>query len=310
MKKKNILIIVLGVLIAAAVLILSLNLYRSKQPYYKKYHYIAHALGGIDHRDYTNSKEALELSYANGYRLMEVDFLYTSDGYLVCRHNWNNNLEDGFSKENIPNYNTFMKSKMYGKYTTLDIADIIQFAMDHPDVYFVTDFKSYTYDICDAIEALQNTVKKMGYQNLNNQFVFQCYSYEDYERINQRFSFNNYILTLYRMKDILKEENGMDEIVDFCVKNNIKVVTLPKKYATYENCKKLKAKGIQVYSHTINSLKEWIELRKIGVDGIYTDYISPLLICKLLIIGVVGFFLLIIIIFLSYQKILAIKKKR
>ena len=42
------------------------------QPYYKKYSYIAHALGGIDNQDYTNSKEALEYSYSMGYKYLII----------------------------------------------------------------------------------------------------------------------------------------------------------------------------------------------------------------------------------------------
>ncbi|MFA9376839.1 MAG: glycerophosphodiester phosphodiesterase family protein [Lachnotalea sp.] len=273
MKKKLkilILITIVGILSAFIITLLKWN----SQPYYDKYQFISHALGGIDNLDYTNSQEALDYSYSRGSRLMEVDLLYTSDGHLICRHNWNQELGDGFSKENIPDYETFMASKINGIYTTLDIETIIQYAMDHPDVYFITDIKSYEFDICEALEVIKNTAEKMGYSNLDKQFIIQVYSYEDYERLSEEFSFQNYIFTLYRMKDEL-EENGIDNILDFCTEKDIKVVTLPKKYATEEICSKLKEKNIKIYVYTIDSKDTWSKLKAVGVDGIYTNYIYP-----------------------------------
>ncbi|RDU25218.1 glycerophosphodiester phosphodiesterase family protein [Anaerosacchariphilus polymeriproducens] len=266
-------------LIVAFVVFIIASLYWNSQPYYQKYHHIAHALGGIDKVEYTNSLEALNLSYNRGIRLMEVDFLYTNDGHLVCRHNWNEEFGDGFSKKNIPDHKTFMESKINGVYTTLDIESIIRFAMEHPDVYFVTDIKSYKFDICEAVELIIDTAEELGFSEIDEQFIIQVYNYEDYEKISERFSFQNFIFSLYRMKDELKN-NGINDILDFCMKNEIKVVTLPKKYATREICNQLKVNGIKVFVYTIDSRKTWLKLKLTGVDGIYTNYIYPMKISR------------------------------
>ena len=47
---------------------------------------MAHALGGIDGENYTNSKEALGSNYNKGVRLSEVDINLTADDKLVCVH--------------------------------------------------------------------------------------------------------------------------------------------------------------------------------------------------------------------------------
>ena len=53
--------------------------------------YIMHALGGMDGKySYTNSIDALERTYAEGYRLFEVDVSFTSDNKLVLAHSTNN----------------------------------------------------------------------------------------------------------------------------------------------------------------------------------------------------------------------------
>lgn len=256
------------------VMLIFIGLYWNLQPYYKKNKYIAHALGAIDELDYTNSKEALEYSYSMGYRLMEIDLLYTSDEHLVCRHKWSDKLEDGFSENYIPDYQAFMSSKIYGKYTTLDIEAIIRFAMEHPDVYFITDTKSSELEVSEILEVIQDTSKKLEYEEFNRQFIVQFYNYEEYENINANYSFQNYIFTLYRMKGELKE-NGVDNILDYCISNNIKVITLPKEYATKEICEQLKQNGITIYAHTVNSRKVWFDLQLRGVNGIYSDNINP-----------------------------------
>ena len=55
-------------------------------------HLIAHALGGIGGKPYSNSLEAFIENYNKGIRIFEVDLSITSDGYVVCRHDWNTSL--------------------------------------------------------------------------------------------------------------------------------------------------------------------------------------------------------------------------
>lgn len=297
-KTKYILIAVSGIF----TIIILLCVYTHFQPYYKKYHYIAHALGGIDGLDYTNSKEALEYSYSKGFHLIEVDLSYTSDGQLVCRHNWNDDMGDGYSKDNIPDYETFMSGKVYGEYTTLDIKDIIQFAMEHSDVYFVLDIKSRNVDITDTLKLVEETAKTMEFDNLNEQFIIQFYDQEDYAKITEQFSFKNYIFSLYRIKSEI-EEKGVTDIATFCEENDIKVVTIPKKYATKEICNELKEKGITVYAYTVDSMKRSIQLRLEGVDGIYTNFIWPHKILNLFLKVAIPSLLIVLTILLIVRKI-------
>lgn len=47
---------------------------------------IAHALGGVDSNTYTNSLEAFQQSYKNGFRVFETDVMEAGDGSLVLFH--------------------------------------------------------------------------------------------------------------------------------------------------------------------------------------------------------------------------------
>ncbi|PXV90179.1 glycerophosphoryl diester phosphodiesterase [Lachnotalea glycerini] len=304
--RKKLVLFVIGILVIAFVT----GMFWVRQPYYKKYHYVAHALGGIDGLEYTNSKEALEYSYSMGNRLMEIDFLYTSDGKLVCRHKWSDDFKDGFSNENIPDYETFMSSKIYGIYTPLDLEAVLQFARDNPDVYFITDTKLEAGQVIAILESIEEAAEKIGYTDYKRQFVIQFYNYENYEQIRERFSFENYIFTLYHMKSELRE-NGIDNILDFCVEKNIKVLTIPQKYITKEICKKLKKNGITVFVHTIDSRKSVLELRFMGVNGVYSNYVYPykmlrLILAMLLLLLIMAAILFALIYFL--KTVIKVKK--
>ena len=102
--------------------------------------FIAHAGGAIDGHNYTNSKDALDLSYQKGYRLMELDIIKTSDGQYVAAHDW------GFWRQ-LTNYKgllpvtakEFLQYKIKGRYTPMDMDAINAWFRDHPDAILVTD---------------------------------------------------------------------------------------------------------------------------------------------------------------------------
>ncbi|MCF4102112.1 sulfatase-like hydrolase/transferase [Gillisia sp. M10.2A] len=102
--------------------------------------YIAHAGGEIKGYTYTNSKEALDHSYAKGFRLFELDINKSSDGSFVAVHDWKhwaditNNVTDvAISK------NDFLSHKIYGEFTPLDMERINKWFAIHKDAILVTD---------------------------------------------------------------------------------------------------------------------------------------------------------------------------
>lgn len=57
------------------------------------------ALGGLDGKEYLNSREGFLAMYNQGVRLFELDLSRTSDGVWVCRHNWNDLWSSGKAQE-------------------------------------------------------------------------------------------------------------------------------------------------------------------------------------------------------------------
>lgn len=58
---------------------------QQNKKWYEENKLVAHALGAIEDKKETNSKEAFIHSWENGYKVMEADFNFTSDGILVVR---------------------------------------------------------------------------------------------------------------------------------------------------------------------------------------------------------------------------------
>ena len=102
--------------------------------------YIAHAGGEINGVKSTNSKHALDENYKKGFRNFELDIIETSDGKLVAAHDWNMWARfTDYSGSLPPTHEEFMKQKIYGDYTTLDMDGINAWFKSHPDATLITD---------------------------------------------------------------------------------------------------------------------------------------------------------------------------
>jgi len=111
---------------------------------------IAHAGGEIEGAKYTDSLEALNLSYKNGFRLLELDIIKTSDNIYVAAHDWKHWAhEANYKGATPPTRDEFKKYKIRGRYTSIDIDDINKWFIDHPDAILVTDKTNDPIDFSD-----------------------------------------------------------------------------------------------------------------------------------------------------------------
>lgn len=138
--------------------------------------YIAHAGGRVDGLRLSNSKEAIEKSYRNGYKLIELDMEWSTDGNLVLVHDWgnfakfiNSNDEKAYSAEEFRNL------KIQKTLTPLTIDDLANWLMENHGVYIVTDVKN------SNVQALKFI--KDRYPELINRFIPQIYHFQEYDQV-------------------------------------------------------------------------------------------------------------------------------
>jgi glycerophosphoryl diester phosphodiesterase len=223
---------------------------------------VAHAGGAVGGLPYTNSLEALNGSYARGFRWFEIDFSWTADGELVAAHDWESfrDLFEVSGADDIPTEPEFLRAKSRLGLTQLTLGDVLRWAEAKGDVFIVTDVKENNMAALRKIKARAGAAVR--------QVIPQAYSYQEYDRALE-LGYENVILTLYRMKI------SPPELLRFAETRKPYAITMHSQVVGSGLAERLKRKGITVYAHTVNDGDAFEALRSLGVFGIYTDAIAP-----------------------------------
>ena len=209
---------------------------------------IAHALGEVDNKIETNSKEAFINAWNNGFRVVEADFTYTSDGVLVVRHDFEKDgsytrLEIPTGTDKVMDSKTFMETPAIFTQTPMRAVDLLSLMVEYPDMYVVTDTKDTDKKtVQKQFGDLVKIAKNMGNPEVLDRIIPQLYNKGMIDWIREIHKFENWIFTLY-----LYNNPDYDDIANFCKTKGIQTVTLHVDRATKENVSKLKAKK-QVHS--------------------------------------------------------------
>jgi glycerophosphoryl diester phosphodiesterase len=236
---------------------------------------IAHALGGIDGVDYTNSLEAFKTNYDKGQRLFEVDFSITSDGQLAARHDWMGYLATKFEQD-IPEekleepltLREFKSYKILEEYTPLSFGDIARLSKKYPDVYFITDTKETDLALVEQQFTIIRDIANRVDPAILDRFIPEIYSPEMMEKVRSIIPFKNVIFSLY----MTPMEPA--EVVQYVKDNNVHVVAMPEEIATKKFVKDLNDVGVLTYVHSLNKVRDVKRLMKMGVHGVYTDFLT------------------------------------
>ncbi len=237
-----------------------------------EYPVIAHALGTVDGRRETNSKDAFLASYAAGQRVFETDLQLTSDGALVARHDWDQmsyyNLEQKYV--GVMNHQTFLDTPICFYYTPLDFDGLLELLAQHPDAWLVTDSKQTSQEAVRAqLRAMTAAVERAGDPSLWNRIIVQIYHQEMYDWVREETGVTNFIFTLYQI-----ENPDYEQIGAFCQQRGIPAVTMNTSRLTVEHRDILRSYGCKIYVHTVNRLRDMLEMSW-GADGFYSDYVTP-----------------------------------
>lgn len=250
--------------------------------------YIAHAMGGIDSHPYTNSVEAFKVNYKKGYRLFEVDLLFTSDDVLVARHEWSESDYERFEQldlidlsqiemnereEYVPTSEQFLSMKINGQYTPMTFDDVIQLMQDYPDAIFITDTKwADDESVEKAFKAIVEQVKQVD-ESLLSRLIPQLYTLEMFDVIEEIYEFDSYVYTMYQ-----EVQRSNYDVIEFINEHDeIAFVTMPQALASiwgtprFDLLAQLQYLKKPIFFHTINDEFILEELLNYGASGVYTD---------------------------------------
>lgn len=238
---------------------------------------IAHAMGGIGGVDYTNSYEAFIVNYEKGHRVFEVDLILTEDGYLAARHDWHPYMAT-LLQQDIPadrlgaslTLTEFKSLPILHKYQPLSFEDIVDLARRYPDVYFVTDTKETDLaQIRKQFVMIKETAEAADASVLTR-IVPEIYTQQMYEAVMDIYPFPGKLYSLYLSSE------PQEETLAFVKEKGIRTVAMPMERAMAMPglVTKLLDAGVRTYVHTVNTAEEMQTVTKLGVYGVYTDFLS------------------------------------
>lgn len=250
-------------LVCASIAAISMALSPAVLPENLDTSYIIHAAGEIDGYTTTNSLEALEKSYADGNRIIEIDFNFTSNLYAVCVHDWNYAIMPGYDKEKAkrPTIKQYRNTKIYGKFTPLELDSLVEYLRNHEDLYIITDCKEFNIVLARKI--------KEEHPDMMNRFIMQIYSEKDYEEISA-FGYDKIIFTLYGLDWATK--TNTEYLINFAKTHPLYAYTFPHELCSIDGyVDSLLTIGIPLFIHTVNDFEQQEKFFDMGISGIYTD---------------------------------------
>lgn len=265
------------IMIAAVVLLLVLTLEKEKEPVtgFAAHRVVAHAMGGIYDKTYTNSQDAFIANYEQGTRVFEADLMLTSDDRLVARHEWTANMSKLLGQQealpaekqgSVLTHQEVMDTPILQIYSPLDIDKIMDLMVLYPDAYIVTDTKETESELVTKQFQLIVEAAQKKDPALLQRIVPQIYNRDMLEVVRQVYAFPEVIFTLYQTQD------SDDVVIAFARETGVDI-TMPTARATKGFVRNLQKAGVRVYVHTVNDEQEISDLAKMGVYGFYTDFV-------------------------------------
>lgn len=251
----------------------------------REYRVMAHAMGGIDGYDYTNSLEAFEYNYSQGTRLFEIDLGTTIEGDICLTHTWEDfrtkltniggNIEEPLSTAE------FKEAKIHDKYTPLLFKDVLNIMEEKEDFFLIIDSKMF--DEQGTREIYSKVIEEINQVNpeLINRIVPQAYNPEIIDVLQNEYPFKEIIYTLYSIYDKSDGQQIYQTVKDKGIRVVVmhmdndwaeKVIRDVVAYAINDNDNRGQ---FNVYIHTVNDMdKATSIIYEDHFFGVYSDFIT------------------------------------
>jgi len=223
---------------------------------------VAHGGGAVYGYRLTNSLEALDSSYANGFRFFELDFQRgAGSGDILLLHDWESMARRLLGREGVMSREDFLSSPALADLTLLDLDALLDWLGKHPGCAVITDIKS-----ADNLAMLAEIRQRAG--ELSACFIPQAYSFEEAESLLAD-DWDRVILTLYRISV------SAADLADYLNSHDLWAVTMSAERINDDLADAVTGSGTALYCHAVNTLDFVDAWRGKGLTGIYTDYFTP-----------------------------------
>ena len=237
---------------------------------------IAHAMGGISGAAYTNSLDAFKHNYDKGHRLFEVDLHFTSDGKLVLWHSWDYQFCASHTPGYKPSHREFMGSKIYDKYTPLDLKKLLKLMDRYPDIRIVLDGKYGKLDTAKReFKLILSTAKSLKLTKVLDRMIVELYSEDMYNVVRKIHAFPEYMLALYKLFPGQPGEEEFRAVAEACQRKGIPTIVMD---ATWWNPAFVDIAaecGIKLALYTVNDPDQAQAFFDAGVIALFTDDLPP-----------------------------------
>lgn len=205
--------------------------------------YVAHAGGspyGLNQSpSYTNSRQAFEVSYSNGFRAFEFDLITLGDGTVTLAHDHH---EDhyGLSKAFGDSTRADVEGLLYdGHFEVLFAEDLIELMVEFPDVWIILDTK------WDHQYIAQTLVDMAPNDQVRDRMVPHLASGEHVEALKEIYEFPEQMIAVYRWSG---SDSGIADRKALYGVDNVMMWWDSRWSPSFQNM--LEASGLNVWVHT------------------------------------------------------------
>ena len=169
-----------------------------------------------------------------------------------------------------------MGSKIFGKYTPMDVKTLIKLMNKYPDVRIITDTKyTDTGTIKKQFRTIVNTARDLGMSRVLDRFVVEIYSESMLKTVKGIYPFKAYLYTLYKKFKSAPSKSALRSVAQFCSRNGVRTIGMFTFWWKPEYEDVVAPYDIDIALYTTNSKKQRNRFFDQGVTALFTDFLPP-----------------------------------
>ena len=163
-----------------------------------------------------------------------------------------------------------MHKSIFRKYSPMDLADMIRFMTEHPDLYVAVDAHSFSKNVGieETYRVLVETAEQMGEKAILSRIIVNIYDVAEYEKVMAVYPFANVTMRQHGV-----HPNNYYELLNFCLDHNIHVVNVSQKFMEDEGIRLLEDHGIHIYTAVVDYISDMQDFKNLGASGAVSNFL-------------------------------------